>query len=257
MSWFRQWREWRQQRLLRKVRIDAQLWAEVAGDALVHYRLSPDELDRLRDLASLFLHRKVISGAGGLSVSDYQCTVIAAVACLPILELGLDWYRGWVEVILYPDTFVVDHDEVDDAGVIHQHRAELGGEAWGQGPVILSWEDARPGAQGHGEGSNVILHEFAHKLDMCNGAANGMPPLHKDMDRAAWTREFEQAYTDLQVQIDRREPTSIDPYGAEHPAEFFAVATEEFFELPIELGENYPALYDQLRTFYRQDPASR
>ncbi|MEJ2554168.1 MAG: zinc-dependent peptidase, partial [Gammaproteobacteria bacterium] len=143
------------------------------------------------------------------------------------------------------------------SGVVHRTRRALGGESWGQGPVILSWRDAQPDAHPHGHGSNVILHEFAHKLDMLNGAANGMPPLHGDMSRSAWTAALSSAYDDLYHQLLRYHHTAIDPYAAESPAEFFAVLTETFFELPQRLQETYPAVYEVFRQFYRQDPLLR
>jgi Mlc titration factor MtfA (ptsG expression regulator) len=250
-------KRWRTQRILRQARIPLALWERVMDDALAHYRLDHQELHRLRELASLFLHRKVVTGAGGLEIDDYIRAVIAAEACLLILNLELDWYEGWREIIVYPGSFVVAREEQDELGLVHEQRAVLGGEAWGRGPVILAWEDARPESHPHGTGSNVILHEFAHKLDMLNGAANGMPPLHRDMNRSEWTRTFSHAYAQLQHQLARHHRTRIDPYAAENPAEFFAVVTEEFFEIPVGLYEYDPAVYHQLSRFYRQDPLRR
>ena len=255
--WLNQLRRWRKQKLLRDKRIPIALWEKVVEDALAHYRLDHLDLHRLRELASLFLHRKVIDGAGGLEMDAYKRAIIAAEACLLILNMDLDDYDGWLEVIVYPDSFVITREQQDEIGVVHEQRAVLGGEAWSRGPVILAWDDARPGAGPHGPGSNVILHEFAHKLDMLNGAANGMPPLHAGMDRHAWTRAFGDAYGQLQAQISRHHRTRIDPYGAENPAEFFAVVTEEFFEMPDRLHNGYPDLYTQLSLFYRQDPLQR
>lgn len=257
MSWLNRFKRWRKQKLLRHRRIPLGLWDRIVNDALEHYRFDQHELHRLRELTSLFLHQKVINGAGGLTVDDYMRTVIAAEACVLILNLGIDYYDGWLEIIVYPDSFVVTRDGQDEIGVVHAQRALLGGEAWSRGPLILAWQDARPGARPHGHGSNVILHEFAHKLDMLNGAANGMPPLHSDMGRNNWTRIFAAAYSDLQQQITRHHRTAIDPYGAENPAEFFAVVSEEFFEWPERLFRCYPDLYQQLLLFYRQDPLQR
>ena len=219
--------------------------------------LSGPEFVRLRELASVFLHRKTLNGAGGMQLDDGICTVIAGQACLLVLELGLDYFDGWSEIIVYPSTFIVRHEERDTAGVIHETRRTLGGEAWGRGPVILSWDDARPGAHPHGAGSNVILHEFAHKLDMLNGNANGMPPLHANMQREQWTLSLSAAYADLYHTIERHSHTSIDPYAAESPAEFFAVISELFFELPGRLQQLYPEVYRQMSLFYRQDPLAR
>jgi Mlc titration factor MtfA (ptsG expression regulator) len=254
--WNRLWR-WRKQSLLRHHRIPFRLWERVVEDALAPYRLDHHDLHRLRELASQFLHDKVINGAGGLEVDDYMRTVIASQACLLILNLGLEFYEGWQEIIVYPDSFVVAREGRDDAGVVHQEQAVLGGESWGRGPVVLAWGDCRPGAHSHGAGSSVILHEFAHKLDMLNGAANGMPPLHGDMDRGAWSRIFTRANADLHQQIAHHRVTHIDAYGAVSPAEFFAVVSEEFFGKPAQLHTWYPDLYQQLSLFYRQDPLKR
>lgn len=242
---------------LRYGRIPIGLWEEVVNDALVHFALTPAELHRLRELSSLFLQKKIIDAAGDLEMDAYKRTVIAANACMLILNLNLDYYNGWREVIVYPGSFVIQHEVQDEIGVIHQERNVLGGEAWSRGPVILAWDDACPGSRPHGEGSNVILHEFAHKLDMLNGAANGMPPLHPKMNRQTWTRTFSRAFGSLQQQIIRHHRTRIDPYGAENPAEFFAVVSEEFFESPQKLRHYYPGIYDQLCLFYRQDPLKR
>jgi Mlc titration factor MtfA (ptsG expression regulator) len=244
-------------RQLRKTRIPELRWRDAVSQVEVLQHLSPAERHRLRELASEFLRMKAFSGAGGLELTADMRTLIAAQACLLILELDLSYFDGWHEIIVYPDPFVVRRDETDAAGLVHAAQHVLGGEAWSQGPVVLSWSDARPGAHPHGEGSNVILHEFAHKLDMLNGAANGMPPLHKDMLRETWTRVFQHTYDDLYHTLERHHHSPIDPYAVESPAEFFAVTTEYFFESPQRLLHLYPDLYDQLRQFYRQDPLQR
>ena len=257
MTWHNHLRRWLKQRQLRRHRIPLAVWTQVVDDALLQYRLSQQELHRLRELASLFLQEKTINGAGGLVVDDTMRAIIAAEACLLILNLELDWYDGWQEIIVYPGSFVVSHEAQDELGLVHEQRVALGGEAWGRGPVILAWDDAQPHSHPHGDGSNVILHEFAHKLDMLNGKANGMPPLHPDMDQPTWTRVFSQAFERLQKRVQRQHRTCIDPYGAENPAEFFAVVSEEFFQIPACLHKNHPELYAQLRLFYRQDPLQR
>lgn len=249
-------RAWLQHVMFRS-RISYPLWHESMTSAPVFMRLSQREQHRLRKLASLFLHEKSITGVGGLIVDSTMRVYIAAQACLLILNLDLDYYRGWSEVIVYPDSFIIQREEYDDSGVVHETRRTLAGEAWGRGPVILSWSDAKPEARPHGSTSNVILHEFAHKLDMLNGAANGMPPLHSNMVRERWTAFLSQAYEKLYHQLERHHHTTIDPYAAENPAEFFAVLTEVFFEQPALLHSLYPDVYEQLSMFYRQDPVQR
>jgi Mlc titration factor MtfA (ptsG expression regulator) len=203
----------------------------------------------------LFLHEKTIQGAAQLSVGDEMRACIAAQACMLILNLDLDYYRGWVEVIVYPDEFVADYEYVDEDGVAHHVQEPMTGESWLEGPVILSWADVAQG--GGGSGYNVVIHEFAHKIDMLNGNANGYPPLHGDMSRAGWARTFGAAYEDFCRRVDARQETRIDAYAAETPAEFFAVLSEAFFEIPRTVRDDYPEVYGQLAAFYRQDPAAR
>lgn len=248
---------WRERRQLRHALIPAVLWQKVVEDSLAGFHLEQHELDQLRQQASLFLVRKAINGAGGQEVDDYMAAVIAANACLLILELDLDYYDGWVEVIVYPEAFVVTREVRDEMGVVHSKRTILGGEAWGRGPLILSWKDARPDVNRHDSGSNVILHEFAHKLDMLDGAADGTPPMHPDMDLRVWIDTFTETYDDLRERIERNHGTNIDPYAAENPAEFFAVVSEEFFTAPEQLQHHHADVYQQLRLFYRQDPLQR
>ena len=250
-------RLWWNRLIVERHRIPAPLWHSAISQLRVVEPLDAAERQRLHDLASRFLRAKTIVGAHGLEVTDEMRVLIAAQACLLILNLGFDHYSGWYEVIVYPGGFLVDAEEYDDAGVVHRHVHELDGESWEAGPVILSWQDSRPGAHPHGEGSNVVLHEFAHKLDMLNGAANGMPPLHENMSRPEWTETLSSAYRDLNERLDQNRPTDIDPYAAESPAEFFAVVTELFFEAPQRLIDAYPRVYHAFMDFYRQDPMRR
>lgn len=245
------------QHILYRSRIPYPVWHDVISSVPVLSCLDHQEQHRLRKLSSLFLHDKTISGVGGFDIDDKKRIYIAAQACLLILNLKLEYFHGWHEIIVYPDTFVIKREEYDDSGVVHETRRTLAGEAWGRGPVILSWSDARPNSHSHGPASNVILHEFAHKLDMLNGTANGMPPLHKNMVRKQWTKSLSHAYDKLYHQIERHHHTSIDPYAATNPAEFFAVLTEVFFEKPALLHKLYNDVYHQLCLYYRQDPLRR
>jgi MtfA peptidase len=234
--------------------LDEALWRNVVSRFAFLRTLTPAEQERLRDMTQRFVARKQISGAAGLQLTDKMRMVIAAQACLLILNLGLDYYRGWVEVIVYPGDFMPRHEYTDEDGVVHVTREPMQGEAWLQGPVILSWEAVQSGVE---EGVNVVLHEFAHKLDMLNGEPNGFPPLHEDMSREAWIGDFSRAYQDFCARVDRGEETAVDPYAAENPAEFFAVLSEVFFETPQVLKRSYSEVYRQLSRFYRQDPALR
>lgn len=248
---------WLEQRRLRDARIPDTLWHTVVKDALTDFHLDQDELRQLHKLASLFLLRKTINGAGGLDVDDYMRVVIASQACLLILNLDLDYYNGWIEVIVYPEAFIVTREVRDEIGVVHKRRTVLGGEAWSRGPLILSWNDAQPDTHTRGSGSNVILHEFAHKLDMLDGSADGTPPLHPDMELRVWIDIFTETYNALRKQIVKHQRTGIDPYAAENPAEFFAVVSEQFFTAAEQLYQYHADVYQQLCLFYRQDPLQR
>jgi Mlc titration factor MtfA (ptsG expression regulator) len=238
--------EWRRRRVLARHSIDEALWRR-ATRGLEFLPASA----KLRELALLFLAEKQFAGAHDLELTDEMRVSIAAQACLPILELGLDWYSGWTGVVVYPGDFRVRRERVDEAGVVHEWDDDLAGEAMPGGPVVLSWD-----ATAHDPTMNVVIHEFAHKLDMLNGEADGVPPLHAGMDRRAWRAALEEAYGGFCDAVDRGRDTWLDPYAAEHVSEFFAVISEAFFEDGRETRRRYPELYEQLKRFYRQDPAA-
>lgn len=245
-------KRWQQQRVLRRSALDSETWRRVARQFSFVERLDEGEKSRLRELTVLFLDEKRIHGAARLELTEEMRAGIAIQACVLIVNLDLDYYKGWVEIIVYPDEFVPEREHVDEAGVVHVTREPLAGEAWLQGPVILSYADvAKSGAE---DGINVIIHEFAHKLDMLNGSANGFPPLHEGMSRESWVNAFEPAYHDFCARVERDEETEIDPYAAENPGEFFAVLSEVFFETPDVVHQQYPQVYEQLSMFYRQNP---
>lgn len=252
MAWFRRWRR---ERILKHGELDPQLWRNAVARYHFVSDLSEGERERLRELVILFLHDKPVQGAGGMTLRDEVRVAIAVQACILILNLGLDYYRGWVEVIVYPDEFVAEYEYVDEAGVAHHVEEAMTGESWERGPVVLSWADAEEA--GTGLGYNVVIHEFAHKLDMLNGEPNGFPPLHADMSREAWSGAFTAAYEDFCRRVDAGGRTGIDDYAAESPAEFFAVMSEAFFETPERVYRDYPQVYAQLAQFYRQDPHQR
>jgi len=236
---------WRRRRVLAKHRVEDALWHEAtAGLSFI------PKSEKLRQLVLLFLAEKEFAGAQGMEVTDAMRLSIAAQACLPILELGLDWYAGFTGIVVYPGDFRVRRAETDEHGVVHEWDDDLAGEAMPGGPVVLSWDATANDPQ-----INVVIHEFAHKLDMLNGAADGLPPLHPGMDRAAWTAAFKVAYEGFCDALERGKDTWLDPYAAEHPSEFFAVISEAFFEQPAEIRRRYPDVYEQLKLFYKQDPS--
>lgn len=233
--------------------IDPALWQRTLARSPFLAALPPADASRLRALAEGFLASKEFSAAGGLVLSDDICVSIAAQGCLPVLNLGLSAYADWVGIVVYPDEFSVPRQVADESGVVHEYTDVLSGEAWEGGPLLLSWQDV----QAAGAGYNVVIHEFAHKLDMLNGMADGIPPLHSGLDEAAWEDCLLAAYDDFCAALDAGQPPAIDPYAADDPAEFFAVCSEVFFETPQVLQAAYPAFYALLARYYRQDPATR
>jgi len=216
---------------------------------------SEAEKSLLCELAGQLLADKTLTPVSGAALDTPMRARIALQAVLPILYLGYPAYRGWREIVLYPGEFMPDREVTDDFGIVHRVRHPLSGEAWQGGPLVLSLDDVA--ASGRCQGYNVVIHEFAHKLDMRNGAVDGLPVLHSGMPVEAWAAAFNPAYVDFCQRVDADEETEIDPYAAESPAEFFAVLSEYFFEAPDVLFATYPAVYEQMRQYYLQDPLTR
>lgn len=231
--------------------VSAQTWARVeAGLPFLDY-LPAEDRPRLRALALDFLACKTFHGANGFALSDEMMLTIALQAALPVLNIGLDAYRGWVGIVVYAGEILIPRVETDEDGVVHEFDDSVLGEAWEDGPVLLSWH----GGDERADGVNIVIHEFAHKLDMANGGADGFPALPATMSRSTWAQVFTDAYAHFCAEVGADRPTLLDPYAAEHPAEFFAVASEVFFEEPCALRAAYPEVYAQLGRYYRQDPA--
>lgn len=203
----------------------------------------------LLETAAAILGSKAFIGAQGFEPSREDCLAVALLAAQPVLELGLDWYRGFHTFILYPGEFVAELEEIDEYGLLHSGEEVRSGEAWAHGPVVLALDEVR--ASGQGDGYNVVAHELAHQIDQLNGDMDGFPPLHRQMNPERWTEVFSQAWERLNRQLDAEQEPDLDPYAAESPAEFFAVATELYFDVPAWLAERHPALHEQLDAFYR------
>ena len=248
-------RDLRRRRILRRELLPEDQWESIVREHPILDGLEADAFKRLRELVTLFLHEKHFEEARGVTLDAYARAVIATQACLPVLELGIDWLLGWSTVVVVPREFVGDFSHVDEAGVVHEWQEEMGGESWDRGPLVLSWEDVE--ASGWGDGYNVVIHEVAHKLDLGDGEVNGRPALHADMDPSRWADVMGAALKDLGRRGKRWRKGSVDPYGAEGPEELFAVTSESFFEEPQVLRRQYPEVYAELRAFYRQDPAQR
>lgn len=266
------------ERKLAHYAIPDDLWTRTVAALPFVQRYGTRDLATLRELATLFIANKEYSTAHELELTDEMVVSVALQACVPILRLGIEWYRGWHGIVLYPGEFLIRKTVEDDIGLVHGVEEEASGEAWENGPVILSWQDVNmPGA---GLGSdhalpmdtyNVVIHEFAHKLDMLDGEPDGVPPfsrvLHPGIDAEQWAEtlltEYDafadacEALPDSAWDHPERLPPRlrvIDPYGSEAPSEFFAVASETFFVEPAALHDHWPALYQILAQFYRQDP---
>jgi Mlc titration factor MtfA (ptsG expression regulator) len=213
--------------------------------------LPPAETALLRTMTEAFLHEKSIVGIG-LDPTPFQHYWIAAHACLPTLHLGLQAYRHWQTVLLYPDTFVPEQEWMDEAGILHQATIAHAGEAWERGPVILSWGDIA-------EDPGIILHEMLHTLDAANGSVNGFPILPARVSRTQWTEAFTAAYTHFCTGVEKAEQEDdlpMDPYAATDPGEFLAVMGEYFFLDPAQLHSTYPDLYTLFRDYLALDPLS-
>jgi Mlc titration factor MtfA (ptsG expression regulator) len=239
-------------RILRRNRIPLSVWHKMASQLTLLRGLDAVELAHLRELSTWFLHNKAINGVQGLNVTLPMRIVVAAQACLLILKLDVDYFDNWVEVILYPGAFRVNHEQRQENGLVDNAASTLSGEAWLRGPVILSWDDVRKDSFHAHPGHNVVVHEFAHKLDGRNGMTNGLPPLRPGMSRQTWGSEFNSTYETLRKQLEAGHKGFINPYAATNPAEFFAVTSEYFFTAPDTLKKCCPAVHKQLSIFYQQ-----
>ena len=230
-------------------------WDEIlARNFPLDDRLPEKDRDELRKRIQIFLAEKNIEGLGGLTLTDEIRVTIAAQACLLLLHRGEDVYPRLFSILVYPAAYKAPVVSYSPDGVITEGEQERLGEAWNSGAVVLSWEDVRFGAADCCDGHNVVLHEFAHQLDMENNVADGAPLLPRRSMYVAWARVLGREYEELQRAVAKNHRTVMDEYGAIDPAEFFAVATETFFEKPAQLNARHPELYEQLREFYQQDP---
>ncbi len=227
-----------------------------------HYqRLDERERERLQDLVQVFVAEKHWEGCGGLTLTDEMKVTIAAQACLLVLELPHRLYENVESIFVYPSSVVrpepVQGVFIRSRSLVASGPIALLGEAHLRGPVVLAWDRVLRDGRDERTGHNLVYHEFAHKLDMLDGSMDGTPPLASDAERASWHVICERAFLDLRARAERGEPTFLDAYGATDEAEFFAVATEHFFDQPQALQRDQPELYGVLASFYRQDPAAR
>lgn len=227
-------------------------WRQMMGKVPLVRRLSEADRKELEGHVCVFLDEKKFEGCGGLKITDEIRVSIAANACLLLLHRGADYFPELESILVYPTAYLAKKEEPGPAGTTVEYREERLGESWRHGTVVLSWDDV----QNSGDGHNVVLHEFAHQLDQANEEMDGAPQLDSTSDFADWSRVMEREFEKLKRDDERDRPTVINTYGASEPAEFFAVITEAFFETPEKLKQNHAELYEQLRKFYRQDPAA-
>lgn len=233
-------------------------WREILRRNVPQVRRLPADLQlQLKKHIQVFVAEKTFVGCAGLAITDEIRVTIAAQACLLLLNRRSGYFPGLREILVYPAAFAVHRPRTDAGGVVHEGRAVHLGESSSHGQVVLSWDDVLRGAAVTDDGHNVVIHEFAHQLDQENGEANGAPPLYGRARVERWSAVLGTAYAALhrQLQEPEREP-ALDPYGASSPAEFFAVASETFFEQPQRLAEAFPELFGELRRFYRVNPLS-
>ena len=248
-------RKRRRRERLRRTPLAPELWQVIDEDVPSVRTLPAADRSELGGLVQIFLAEKRFEGCGGLVVTPEMKATIAAQACLLLLRRDAEVYPGLSSILLYPHSYVAI-DRVVEGGIVTEGEVVRLGETWSRGSLVLSWDDVRRGAADPHDGHNVVLHEFAHQLDQQDGASDGTPPLPARSRYAAWARVLGAAYDDLLGRIHERRPSVLDAYGATNPAEFFAVATECFFERPAALERGYPDLYSELRRFYRRDPAA-
>jgi len=243
-------RRWRRRRTLVEQPIGDVDWQYTLSRVPLLTQLDLERQAKVRAMATWFIDEKDFYAAGGIELNPSMRMIIAAQACLPIVNLGFDWFDGWYSIYVYPGLFRTRRNRRDANGLVSEDQRTLSGEAHSQGGIVLSWDDVEDDIAHASDGENVIIHEIAHKLDMRNGTADGYPPLHRNMQSKDWANAMQSAFDDLVEKTEQRQ-APIDSYGATNPAEFFAVTSEYYFEQAQTLQEVYPAVYQQLDRFYR------
>jgi Mlc titration factor MtfA (ptsG expression regulator) len=243
----------------RRQRVRAQpfpaAWREILERRVPYVQRLPARLRaQLEDHVKVFIAGKQFFGCDGMHIDDEVRVTIAAQACLLLLERRGDVFPNLGQVLVYPSAFMVERVRAEPSGVLQEQRHALSGESWTHGQVVLSWEDVLEGAAHPDDGRNVVIHEFAHQLDQVKGYANGAPWLGKRERYARWSRVMNDAFLALRAQAGSGLPSLLSAYGATSPAEFFAVASEVFFEQPAALATLHPELYAELSSLYRIDP---
>ena len=245
----------RRRRELKNAPLPVEHRAILQRNVPVYRRLPPELQAELRGYVNVFLHDMQFIGCAGLDVTDEMRVTIAGNACLLLLNRHPDRFAGFSSILLYPDAFVAPEVEYDGDVVIESDSIRAG-ESWHAGPIVLSWGDVQQGIEDHVDGHNVVLHEFAHKLDEENGYVDGLPILREKGHYAEWATVLSREFDALNERVTDDRNDVMDAYGADSPPEFFAVATETFFERGDLMQRRLPELYAQLQRFYGVDPAA-
>ena len=252
-SW---WRRRRRRRIA--ARPFPETWQRIIQRNVAQYpTLSESERSKLYGDVRVFVSEKSWEGCNGLNLTDEIRVTIAANACLLLLGFDDFCFDRLQTVLVYPDRYVVAEKSLLPGGVVNEGVSLRLGEAWYRGPVILAWSSVRTAEQIPHKGRNVVIHEFAHRLDMLDHSVNGTPPLENATQYDTWRAVMSTEYEQLIHFSEQGRSTLLDPYGTSDEAEFFAVSSECFFEQPIEMADQHPQLYTVLRDFYHQDPARR
>jgi Mlc titration factor MtfA (ptsG expression regulator) len=247
-------KKWRRKRIGHRPFPDN--WQFILKDNVPYYnRLKEEDRQELHRHIMVFLSEKKFEGCGGLKIIDEIKVTIAAQACILLLHRKTDYYPGLNSILVYPSSFLVPHTSVFESGLVIEGPVPLRGQSWHRGPVVLSWDDVKHSTADARDGHNVVFHEFAHQIDSAAGEGDSSAVLRRRSSFIAWARVLQKDYERLRLAADDNLPSLLDKYGATNPAEFFAVATEFFFERPAELQKHHPELYNELKNFYHQNPA--
>ena len=247
------WRE--QQRNKIKIQPFKKEWRKIIQQRIPYFRQMPVDLQlQLKQHIQVFLSEKNFVGCNGVQITDEIKITVAAQACLLLLNRKTDFYPKLNTILVYPRAFIKEQQSIESNGVLHSKKVALAGESWDFGKVVSSWQDTLDGAKLPNDGHNVVIHEFAHQLDQENGKANGAPILNAGQSYQTWSDTFQLQFEKLKINAKAGKHSLFDYYGATNPAEFFAVASEVFFEQAKQFNDEYPLLYQQLKQFYKVDP---
>ena len=238
-----------------KTPLEASRIATLEKYVTIYTKLPQSLREELHGHINIFLDEKTFIGREGIEITDEISVVVAGNACLLLLQGNKRRFTGFSSILIYPNTYIA-HEVQHDGLLSTEQPSTRAGESWVRGPIVLSWGDIRSGSINAEDGHNVVIHEFAHKLDEQSGHMNGLPVLKNESRHKEWNKVLSEEYDALHERAKRGGNKVLDEYGTVSPAEFFAVASESFFEKPVQMKKRLPELYKQLQTFYNIDPVS-